>query len=161
MIRVAGQDRRGPVYLFQKHDAYDLMRPGRGAERNLELCLAPQIGRKSVRAADQKKSVRHRFIAPAPKMPGKAQAVDAVPPFIERHQGGFFGDFRRNRRGFLGPAGRGVPRAAFRNFMYLEAAKAELATQFAKSLAIPFGKFPLRPLLEAADCYDDEAHEHT
>src|SRR5258708_29413996 len=44
--------------------------------------------------------------------------------------------------------------------MYLEAAKTELAAQFAKSLRIAFGKFPLRALLEAADCNDDEAHEH-
>jgi len=90
MIRVAGQNGRGPVNLFQKHDAYDLMRPGRGAERKPELGLAPQIGRKSVRAADQEKSVRDRLIAPAPKMPGKPRAVDAVPAFIERHQDGFF-----------------------------------------------------------------------
>jgi len=42
--------------------------------------------------------------------------------------------------------------------MNLEAAKAELAAEFAKSLRIAFGKFPLRALLEAADCNDDEAH---
>src|SRR3981081_1974465 len=69
VIRVAGQNGRGAINLFQKHDAYHLMRPGRGAERNAELCLAPQIGRKSVRAADQKKSVRDRLIPPAAKMP--------------------------------------------------------------------------------------------
>src|SRR5260370_42369605 len=83
MRRVAGQNGRGAVNLFQKHDAYDLMRPGRGAERKLELRLAPQIGRKSVRAADQEKSIRDRLIAPAPKMPGKRRAVDAVPTLIE------------------------------------------------------------------------------
>src|SRR6267154_2678600 len=94
MIVVAGQNGRGPVNLFQKHDAYHLMRPSRGAERKLELGLAPQIGRKSVRAADQEKSVRDRLIAPAPKMPGKRRAVDAVPTFIERHQDRFFGNFR-------------------------------------------------------------------
>ena len=55
MIRVAGQNGRGAINLFQKHDAYHLMRPGRSTEREPELCLAPQIGRKSVRSADQKK----------------------------------------------------------------------------------------------------------
>src|ERR1700710_1695245 len=137
------------------------MRPGRGAERDTELCLAPQIGRKSVRAADHENSVRDRLIPPAPKMPGKRRAVDAFSAFIERHQDRFFRDLRRNRRGFLVYAGRCVPRAAFRNFMNLEAAKAELAAQFAKSLRKAFGKFPLRALLEAADCNDDEGHERT
>src|SRR4051812_7656448 len=137
------------------------MRPGRGAERKLELCLAPQIGRKSVRATDQKKSIRDRLIPPAPEMPGKAQAVDAVATLIERHQHRFFGDFRRNRRGFFGYSGVGVARAAFRNFMNRKAAKAELAADLVESLAIASGKFPLRALLEVADCNDDEMHERT
>ena len=94
-------------------------------------------------------------------MPGKRRAVDAVATLIERHQDRFFRDLRRNRRGFLGYPGRGVPRAAFRNFMNLKAAKAELAADFVESLAIAFGKFPLRALLEAADCNDDETHERT
>ena len=34
VIRVAGQNGRGPVNLFQKHDSDHLMRPGRRAERN-------------------------------------------------------------------------------------------------------------------------------
>ena len=57
VIGVAGQNGRGPVNLLQKHDANHLMRPGRGAERDRQLCLAPQIGRKSVRAADHENSV--------------------------------------------------------------------------------------------------------
>src|ERR1700687_6381228 len=52
VIRMARQNGRGPIDLFQKHDANHLMRPGRGTERKAQLSLAPQIGRKAVRAAD-------------------------------------------------------------------------------------------------------------
>ena len=34
VIGVARQNGRGPVNLFQKHDANHLVRPGRGAERD-------------------------------------------------------------------------------------------------------------------------------
>src|SRR4051812_43734099 len=155
---MAGQNGGGPVYLFQKHDADHLMRPGRGAERKLELCLAPQIGRKSVRAADQKKSVRGRLIPPAPEEPGKRRAVDTVATFIERNQHRFLRDLCRNRRRFLANPGSGIPRTAFRNFMNFEATKAELAPRILEAYPIAFGKFPFRALPEAADCNDDETH---
>ena len=135
VIGVARQNGRGPINLFQKHDANHLMRPGRGAECNAQLCLAPQIGRKSVRPADHENSVGDRLIPPAAKMPGKSRAVDIVPAFIERHQDGFCRDCRRNRRGFLGYPGRGVPRAAFRNFMNLKAAETELAADIVEIAA--------------------------
>ena len=64
-----------------------------------------------------------------------------------------------NRRGFLGHPGCGVARAAFRNFMNIEAAKAELAADIVEALAVPFGQFPLRALLQPADRNDDEAHQ--
>ena len=57
MVGVAGQNGRGPVNLFKKHDADHLMRPGRRAERNAQFSLALQFGRKSVRAADHENSV--------------------------------------------------------------------------------------------------------
>ena len=41
VIRMTRQNGRGPINLFQKHDANHLMRPGRGAECNAQLCLAP------------------------------------------------------------------------------------------------------------------------
>ena len=49
---MAGQNGRGAVNLFQKHDANHLMRPSRSAKRHSQFALALQIGRKSVRAAD-------------------------------------------------------------------------------------------------------------
>ena len=93
-----------------------------------------------------------------PRCRAKAGAVDVVAALVERHQHGFFRNCRRNRRGFLGHPGRGVARAAFGNFMDLEAAKAELAADVVEALAIAFGQFPLRALLQPADCNDDEAH---
>ena len=44
--------------------------------------------------------------------------------------------------------------------MDLEAAKAELAADVVEALAIAFGKFPLRALLQPADRNDDKSHEH-
>src|SRR5215213_10055833 len=39
VVGVAGQNGRGPVNLFKKHDADHLMRPGRRAERNAQFSL--------------------------------------------------------------------------------------------------------------------------
>src|SRR3954447_18135201 len=86
MVGVAGQNGRGPVNLFQKHDANHLVRPGGGAERNSQLSPAPQIGRKSVRAADHENSIGDRIVPPAAKMSGKSAAVDVVAALIQRHQ---------------------------------------------------------------------------
>src|ERR1700681_3881979 len=151
VIRVTRQDGRGPINLFQQHDANHLMRPGRGAERHPELCLPPQIGRKSVRAADHENSVGHLFVPPAAKMAGKSGTVEIVAAFVERHHDGFRWNYGRNRGGFLGHPGCGVARAAFANFMNFEAAKAEFAADVVESFAIALGQFPLRTLLQPAD----------
>src|SRR5882724_12758427 len=86
VIWVTRQNGRGPIKLFQKHDANHLMRPGRGSERKRELCLALQIRRKSVRAADCENSVCNRLIPPTAKPVRKSGAVDVVAALIERHQ---------------------------------------------------------------------------
>src|SRR5664279_305043 len=155
---MAGQNGGGSINLFQKHDAYHLVRPGRGAERYAEPAFAPQIGRKSVRATNHENSVAYRFVAPAAKMPGKSGAVDIVTALIQRHQDGFRRNCRQNRRGLLCDPGRGVARAAFRNFMNFQAMKAELAANVVESLQVAFGQLPLRTLLQPANGNDDEAH---
>src|ERR1700704_4047197 len=94
----------------------------------------------------------------APQMPGEGCAIDILAALVERYQHGFVGNRSRNRGGFLGHPGRGVARAAFRNFMNLEAAKAELAADVVEAFPIALGQFPLRALLQPADCNDDEAH---
>src|SRR5712671_571871 len=136
VIEVARQYGRGPVNLFQKHDAHHLVRPGSGAECDAQFCLAPQIRRKSVRAADHENSVGDRLIPPAGKMPGKNCAVDIVAALIQRHQHRFCRDCARNRRSFLRDPGGGVARPAFRNFMDLEAAKTGFAADVVEALAI-------------------------
>src|SRR5882757_8053237 len=151
VIGVACQNGRGPVDLFQKHDANHLMRPGRRAERNAQFSLALQIGRKSVRAADRENCIGDSLIPPIAEMPGETRAIDALAMLVQRHQYGFLRYCRRNRRGFLRYPGRGVARAAFGNFMDREAAKAELAADILEALAIAFGQFLLRALLQPAD----------
>ena len=151
MIGVARQNGRGPINLFQKHDANHLVRPGRGAERQTELGHAPQIGRKSVRAADRKNSAGGLFVPPAAEMPGQSGAVEIVATLIERHQHGFIGIAAEIAAGLLGHPGRGVAGAAFGDFMNIEAAKAEFAADVIEALAVAFGQFPLRTLLQPAD----------
>src|SRR5450432_4233859 len=82
VVRMARQNGRGPINLFQKHDSNHLMRPGRRAERNCKLRFAPQIGRKSVRAANCKNSVGDLVVPPAAKMPGKCGAVEIVAALV-------------------------------------------------------------------------------
>ncbi len=91
MVGMTRQNGRGPVNLFQKHDANHLVRPGRGAERHPQLCHAPQIGRKSVRAADYENSIGDLIIPPAAQMPGKSAAVDIFAALVERDQRDFAG----------------------------------------------------------------------
>src|ERR1700719_2314033 len=92
-------------------------------------------------------------------MPGKGAAVEIVAALVERHQYGFCGDCRRNRRGLVGDPGSGVTRAAFRNFMNFKAAKSEFAADVLEAFAIALSQFPLRALLQPPDGDDDEAHE--
>src|SRR5260370_10359358 len=158
VIGMAGQNGRGPIYLFQKHDADHLMRPGRRAERNAQFSLALQIGRKSVRAADCENSICASLIAPATEMAVKRGAIDVLAALVERHKYVFFRYQCRDRGGLFGNAAGRITPPALRNFMNLKAAKAKLAADVVKPLAIALGQFPLRALLQPADCNDDEAH---
>src|SRR6478609_335034 len=127
------------------------MRPGRGAERETELCVMPQIGRKSVRAADKESRAGNLLVPKTAEMPGKGGAVDLVAALIERHHRGSLGDRRQDCGGFGGHAGCGVARTALGNFMNFKAAEAELAADVVEALAIAFGQYPLRTLLQPAD----------
>src|SRR5437016_7443142 len=161
VIRMARQNGRGPIKLFQKHDANHLVRPGRGAECDAQFRLTPQFRRKSVRAADHENSAADALIPPAPEIPGKYGAIDVLAVLVERHQQRFFRYGGGDRASFLGHSTCRVARAAFGNFVDLKAAEAELAADVVETLAIAIGQFPLRPLLQPADGNDDEAHNGT
>src|SRR5882724_6369058 len=158
MVGVTRQDGRGPVDLFQKHDANHLVRPGRGAERQPQLRHAPQIRRKSVRATDYENSIGDLIIPPAAKMPGKSPAVEIVAVLIERDQQGFYRDRSRNRRGLLGNPGGCVACPALRYLDNLKAAESEFAADVVESLAVAFSQFPLRALFPPPDGNDEKAH---
>src|SRR5690242_618097 len=135
VIGMAGQNRRGPVDLFQKHHAHHLVRPGRGPERDHELSFAPQFGRKSVRPANDENYIR-RLVAEAAQMLGKGAAVDALAALVQGDEPVFLREVGRDRSRLLGDSRGGIAGAAFRNFMNLDAAKAELAADIVKALAI-------------------------
>src|SRR5918995_3409566 len=98
------------------------------------------MGRKSVRAPDRENCVGDPLIPPLAELAGEGCAIDVLAVLVQRHQHGFLRYRRRNPCGFLRYPGRGVARAAFRNFMDREAAKAELAADVLEALAIAFGQ---------------------
>jgi hypothetical protein len=91
------------------------------------------------------------LIPPIAELPGEGRAIDAPAVLVQRHQHRFLRYRRRNRRGFLRDPGRGIARAAFRNFMNRKATEAELAADVLESLAIALGQFLLRALFQPAD----------
>src|SRR5262245_22323460 len=126
VIGVAGQNRCGPINLFQEHHADHLVRPGCRAERDHEPSLAAHFRGKSVRAADDENYIR-RLVTEAAQMLGKGCAVDALAALVQCNEPVFFREVRRDRGGLLRDSRGGIAGAAFRNFMNLDAAKAELA----------------------------------
>src|SRR5258708_35039121 len=92
VIGVPRQDGRGPVKLLQKHDTNDLVRPGRSPERDPEAFLAAQIGRKSVRAADDENSAGDRLVPPASKAIRETLTCHILTVLVERNRYGFLGD---------------------------------------------------------------------
>jgi hypothetical protein len=158
VIGVPSQNGRGPIKLFQKHDANHLVRPGRGAERQSQFCHAPQFGRKSVRPADYENTVGDLVVSPTAKMPGKGLAVDIVTPLVERDQDGFFRNRGRNRVGLFGDARTGIARPALGNFENFEATKSKPAANVVEALPVALRQFPLRTLLEPSNGDDDQSH---
>src|SRR5450755_3909625 len=160
MIGVPGQDGGGPVKLLQKHDTNHLMRPSRGPERDSEAFLAAQIGRKSVRAANDENGAGDRLVAPAAKSIRKVLTCDILTVLVKRDKHGFLRDCRRNRRALFREPRRCVTRATLGDLMNLDAAKAKLAADLVATLPVAIGQFSLGALLQPADSNDDEAHRN-
>src|SRR4029453_1740233 len=77
---------------------------------------------------------------------------------VQRHQPVFFREEACHGGCLLRHPGGGIAGAAFRNFVNLEAAEAELAADIIEALAIALGKLPFGTLLQPADSDDDQAH---
>src|SRR6266700_1430660 len=134
------------------------MRPGRSPERDHKFFLAPQIGRKSVRPANDKCSVGDRLVTPMAQMTGKSCAVNIMTALVQRHKDGLLRYGRRNRRGLLGHSGGRLARAALGNLDDVEAAESQLAADNIEPRAVAFRQLAFRPLLQTADRNYDEAH---
>src|SRR3954452_3994364 len=147
---MAGQNGGGPIKLFQKHDADHLMRPGRRAERDRELGLTAQFGRKSVRPSDHENSMTGTLVAPAPEMPCEYGRIQILAALVQRHQDRFFGNMRGDRRGLFGHPRCRIARAAFGQFVDGELAESELAAGLVEPLEIALGKLPFGALLQPA-----------
>src|SRR6266700_1314753 len=114
------------------------MRPGRSPERDHKFFLAPQIGRKSVRPANDKCSVGDRLVTPMAQMTGKSCAVNIMTALVQRHKDGLLRYGRRNRRGLLGHSGGRLARAALGNLDDVEAAESQLAADNIEPRAVAF-----------------------
>ena len=153
---MAGQDRRGAIDLLKQHHAHQLMRPGRGAEGDLNFGALAQTWRDPIRAADDETSRRTVFRPPIVQQAGETCAVDIVAAFIhERDRRSFRNDVGDGDR-FFGAPPFGVLRAALTDFDNLDVAKAKAAAGCLGALAIGRGEFAFGALFQAADGGDEE-----
>src|SRR4051794_15996182 len=102
------------------------MRPGRRAERDRELGLTAQFGRKSVRPSDHEDSMTGALVAPAPEMPCEYGGIEILAALVQRHQDRFVRNMRGDRRGLFGHPCRSVAGAALGDFVNAELAESEL-----------------------------------
>ena len=68
MVRMPGQDRKGPVDLLHQHDSHKLVRPGCGAECEDQIGALVQRFADSVRAPYGEAQGLARIIAPSAKL---------------------------------------------------------------------------------------------
>jgi hypothetical protein len=75
---MAGQQRRGPVDLFQEHDGHQLVRPGRRTEGD------PQVGAVAQRDADPVSAAGHKngpnciWLSKEERKPGALSATSST-----------------------------------------------------------------------------------
>src|SRR5271169_3108619 len=158
MIRMAGEDRRGAVKLFQQHDAHQLVRPGGGAERQPQLGLGAQARRQAIGAADHKDHGRPVVCAPFRQLGGETGAVEVVAVGVEQYDRRALRNDVGERNRLLEHALGGVVRAAFPDFDDFDVAQTEIAPGLRRALAEALGKFGFRALFQASDDGHDDTH---
>ncbi len=97
--------------------------------------------------------------APFAQCRRERRAVQRCSALVEDDDDGALGNHIGDGDRFLDAAALGVGGAALANFDDLDVAQAERASDLFRTLAIFGGEFALRPLLEAADRGNDDAHE--
>src|SRR5262249_27148183 len=122
MIRMSRQNRDGAVELLQQHDAHELVRPGRGAEREHEVGAALELDAESVGAADDEDGGRACGVAPALQRGGERIAVESLAALVERHDDRALRDDVGERDRLLQDAAGGVLGPALADFDDLDVA---------------------------------------
>jgi hypothetical protein len=76
VVRMSGQDRKGPVNLLQQHDSYELMGPGRESRRRGSVRALAHLAEAVGTADDEKRRrARHRS---STQSAGESLAGDTV-----------------------------------------------------------------------------------
>lgn len=158
MIGMSGEDGTRPIKLFEQHDTDELVRPSRLAEGEPHFGASAETGGQSVGTADDKTDGGTILTAPLAQRAGKCGAVEAFATLVEQHDHRPIRDDVGEGDRFLDTAALGVLRPAFANFDDLKVAQPKRTARGRGTLAISFGKHALRPLLEATDGGDDNAH---
>ena len=99
-----------------------------------------------------------RLVPPLAEPAGKRGTVDILAALVEATSTEFSGIAADIAAAFFGDSRGRVARAAFGDFMNVEAAKAELAAGIVEALGIALGQLALGPLLQPADGNDDDSH---
>src|SRR5579884_1283190 len=128
MVGMAGQNRAGAIKLFEQHDAHELMRPGRGAERKGYVGALPQARSEAIGAAKDETDRRAVFIPPLAKQSRKAGAIERLTMLVQDNDDASFGKDIGDGDRFLDAPPLGVLRATFPNFDDLEITQSACAS---------------------------------
>src|SRR5262245_58832239 len=92
VIGVSREHGHGAIDLLEQHDPHELMRPSRGAERDMQVGFVMQSGRKTIGSADDEYDRWSTGIAPTPQAVGESRAVEILSAFPEHDRHGVVGD---------------------------------------------------------------------
>jgi len=150
VIRVAGEDLLRAIKLLNEHAPDEKMRPGHGAERELQGRLLAHRRGQAVGAADEEGDIADAIAPPALKPLGERVAGQDGAVFVER-------DDHRARRH------RGEQECAFALFQFRRRELSPLLhladrERPSEALGIVSNEVGMRSRLEAADRHHVEAH---
>ena len=158
MVGMPGQDRDAAVELLQKHDANELVRPGRRTEGNDKARLFTQAGRQPIGRADGEHDRGLAPPSPFLQPRSKGGAAHGFSAFIQDHGDRAIGDHIGNCNRFFEHAPGSVAGAALFDFDDIDGAQSEFAAGIERALAIAFGELALGTLLQTTDGSDHDAH---
>lgn len=157
MIGVPGQNRQGPVDLFQHKHPDELMRYGQGTKAKRKVRLAAQGFVKPVRAPDHEADASCSGVACSAKRGGKGVTGQAPAAFVQ-HDGLALWPPCADGSGFVSLAVFRAAGPAFGHFDQVRAGKPQTAGAVADPSGVAFAQGTFRTILETANGQQAKAH---